>query len=176
MSILHSNLEMKLNNNSLYSTQIFISKLHKGNRHVMSTIAYQQVIGNIELNPGPRSSSSNSENINLSNVNIYFSNMNGLSKTKLAALQSSVFPDYDIICLAETKLQNNYQKKLNVESKGFDHFFKHRDTIIAGGGVGAFVRSEIDCKIRTDLEIDDVECMWLELTILTKKIIVRYLI
>jgi hypothetical protein len=38
-----------------------------------------------------------------------------------------------------------------------------------GGGVVVFVKDHINCKHRPDLQIGDLECIWLEIKIKNKK-------
>ena len=70
----------------------------------------------------------------------------------------------DILTMSETWLKNNSHLLSHVAIPGYNCVFRNRDEI-RGGGVGAYLREEIEYKRRQDLENKDpqLEHLWLEI-------------
>ena len=70
----------------------------------------------------------------------------------------------DILTMSETWLKNNPHLRSHVGISGYNCVFRNRDEI-RGGGVGAYLRKEIEYKRRQDLENKDpqLEHLWLEI-------------
>ena len=72
----------------------------------------------------------------------------------------------DIIALTETKLHITKHKNAKMPKiNGFK--FKRKDTNSRAGGVGFYIRTSINYKIRPDLDLNvkDTEDLWLEITL-----------
>ena len=79
--------------------------------------------------------------------------------------------NFDLVSLTETWLNergltqnlafNNYRLPFRRERVGDSH-----------GGIVVYVKENIPCKRRNDLELNTIECIWLELNIKNKKILV----
>ena len=77
-------------------------------------------------------------------------------------------PNFDLVSLTETWLNervltqdlafNNYRLPFRRDPVGDSH-----------GGMVAYVKENIPCKRRHDLELNTIECIWLELNIKNKK-------
>ena len=104
--------------------------------------------GDIEINPGP----------NL--ISICHLNIRSLSSSKLLALKHQLQNIYDIITLSETFLTSKSSHDLNLD--GY-HALIRKDRNKAGGGVAAYISSNLAYKRRNDLELPDSECLWLEI-------------
>ena len=79
--------------------------------------------------------------------------------------------NFDLVSLTETWLNervltqdlafNNYRLPFRRDRVGDSH-----------GGIVVYVKENIPCKTRNDLEVNTIECIWLELNINNKKILV----
>ncbi len=77
--------------------------------------------------------------------------------------------DFDCICLSETWLDNSiHSDDLNIP----DYTLYRRDRNRHGGGVATYVSDCIPTTRRLDLEHPDVECLWLECTVQSKRVLV----
>ena len=88
---------------------------------------------------------------------------------KIDLLQYEIQP-FDVFIFSETWLNNdinsNELKIINFK----DPFRCDRD--IRAGGVAIYVKENIACKRRSDLEINNPECVWIELKICGRLILV----
>ena len=88
---------------------------------------------------------------------------------KIDLLQYEIQP-FDVFIFSETWLNNdinsNELKIINFK----DPFRCDRD--IRAGGVAIYVKENIACKRRSDLEINNLECVWIELKIYGRLILV----
>ena len=75
----------------------------------------------------------------------------------------------DIICLSETRLKNYHNDSYIPALEGYD--FYRKDSKSAAGGVGIYVNSNLDVKIRDDLELKTEECedIWLQIRLSNQK-------
>ena len=71
--------------------------------------------------------------------------------------------NFDILTLSETWLTENQNLLNYVELLGYDLYYKNRENK-RGGGVAAYVRESLKCKIREEFcSLDtDIEHLWLE--------------
>ena len=60
--------------------------------------------------------------------------------------------------LKEHKLSSAFK------TNGFHIPFRKDNILNGGGGIMVFVRKELMTKRRTDLEINNVECLWIEIS------------
>ena len=138
--------------------------------------------GDIEITPGPPTSSVNSSNassfddsctyqiLRLQEL-ITFSCINIQSvKSKLDIVEAEL-GDRDVIMSTETWLKPNVPNvSLSISNfKEPYRFDRIGDKI--GGGVMIYVKSSIPSKRRRDLEVPTLECVWVELTVHNTKIL-----
>ena len=69
---------------------------------------------------------------------------------------------FDILCFTESWLDAT-TKNDDIALEGFDFSFRNDRTDRPGGGVIVYCKSDLVCKRRSDLEVRDVECIWIEL-------------
>jgi len=82
-------------------------------------------------------------------------------KPKQISLQLT--PNYDIIAVSETWLDHNVHNN-NFNITGYHPLFRRdRPGPGLGGGVATWVSSDLVAKRRLDLELNDVEAIWLEI-------------
>ena len=115
--------------------------------------------GDVELNPGP----------NVNCLNICHINIQRLSETKLLEIKSVLAGKYDIIALCETFLDSNCSFELSLE--GYLPVMRRDRSHGIGGGVAAYFADHLVAKRRLDLEQDNVEIMWSEVSSANNKIL-----
>ena len=74
----------------------------------------------------------------------------------------------DVFCINESWLDDSigeYEYEIN----GYQIFSKHRNR--HGGGIVVYIKDSLIVMRRNDLEITDVECIWLEITMSNKNIL-----
>ena len=117
--------------------------------------------GDIEPNPGPNNA--------MSYLSICHINIQSLSELKLAAIGNHIAELYDVITLSETFLNVNISFPLDIT--GFQAIFRKDRPDRAGGGVAVYVSDRIPAKRRSDLDLADVEMLWLELRVSSGKLL-----
>ena len=124
--------------------------------------------GDIHKKPGPTDSSygsseDSSYSIDLSNhLSLVHYNVQSLFN-KLDIIQVEL-PNFDIIALSETLLK----PPMDTSDITLSHYHspERKDRIRDGyGGVIVFIKDSFSYKRRLDLEVLDVECIWIELTL-----------
>lgn len=139
----------------------------------MSMLLYQS--GDIETNPGPNSSGSSERdssylfpplhgNFSLVHYNI----QSVLNKLDIIEPELSSF---DIIALTETWLNNSVSTD-DLLFTNFQSPFRRDRVGDSHGGVMVYVKHDIPCKRRHDLELLTVECLWLEIAVKSKKMLI----
>ncbi|MCG7881047.1 MAG: hypothetical protein JAY96_05605 [Candidatus Thiodiazotropha endolucinida] len=135
--------------------------------------------GDISENPGPsdsesmtESTTSNLESFDLSIFENHFSvvhyNIQSLLN-KVDQLQVE-FSHFDVVALSETWLSPNVSDD-DIMFQNFQKPFRKDRMINNYGGVIVYVKENIACKRRHDLEIDRIECIWLEITLKAKSLL-----
>ena len=135
------------------------------------------ISGDVELNPGPGSTDSISISGDLSddsiidvsiferNFSIVHYNIQSLvGKLDLIQTELSYF---DVIALSETWISNNVSTD-EILFPNYQRPFRKDRTNNSYDGVIIYVKDTIPCKRRSDLEIDRVECVWLEIKLKAK--------
>ena len=116
--------------------------------------------GDVELNPGPSISDKNFQDMAICHLNVQSMKKN-LEKVKHIKLQLT--DKFDIITVSETWLTSSIPDE-NYQLNGYHKIFrKDRKDDDIGGGVAAWVSCRIAAKRRTDLEMPELEVMWLEI-------------
>ena len=109
------------------------------------------ISGDIHLNPGP-----------LHHYSICHLNARSLTAlNRLNDLEDILVGcnKFDLILVSETHLNNSVSKTLE-DISGYDLFRKDRTRY--GGGVAIYVRATLSAVRRHDLEIDNIELIWIE--------------
>lgn len=70
------------------------------------------------------------------------------------------YPDIDVMGLQETFLSDIFSDS-EISLNNFQLF--RRDRKSNGGGIVLYVKSTLPCELRSDLEIEDIEAIWLEM-------------
>ncbi|MCU7800728.1 MAG: hypothetical protein KZQ70_11410 [gamma proteobacterium symbiont of Lucinoma myriamae] len=91
-------------------------------------------------------------------------NIQGLSNKidQLRIMLQSNFNKIHMIGLSETKLTGNHADAA-FEINGYQKPFRKDRNTNGGGGLLAYVKNGISCIRKTDLEIDLLECIWIEI-------------
>ena len=113
--------------------------------------------GDVETNPGP------------SGISLCHINVRGLSAAKLLAIKHSIQHSFDIITLSETFLSNTSAHDLHLDNY---HPIIRRDRDTFGGGVAAYISSNLAYIRRQDLELAGQECLWLQINALSRKFLI----
>ena len=129
--------------------------------------------GDVELNPGPQSAdiSSSTESFNVSvferNFSLVHYNVQSLLN-KIDQIQMEL-SHFDIIALSEIWLSPTTDDN-DIKLINYQHPFREHRQTNNYGGVIAYVRDNIPCKRRQDLEFQGLESIWLELKLKSKTI------
>ena len=128
--------------------------------------------GDIELNPGPGTSQNDTGYVDDSLISSYFSvvNYNIQSIFNKVDLIGSEFRTFNIICPTESWLgPNTTDEALRID----DYRLYRRDRPTDNhGGVCVYIKEDIYSRRRSDLELPHVECVWVEINIQHKKILI----
>ena len=84
----------------------------------------------------------------------------------------------DILSFNESWLNENTstdQQCLEIPDYKFPPFRRDRSNKV-GGGVIVYVKNTVNCIIRPDLHVGSRECIWLEIKLNNKKILVRHIL
>jgi hypothetical protein len=132
------------------------------------------LITGIEPNPGPGiddffscSRFSSSFNDIVSHT-VSFVHLNIQSIVLKLDLISAEFICHDILSFTESWLTPRVSDN-DMIIPGYKPPFRRDRVGRMGGGVLVYVRNNINCHLRPDLHVGNVECIWLELRFITKK-------
>ena len=136
--------------------------------------------GDVKQNPGPdlnTSTSSEDSTLSLnspdflSNFSVVHYNVQSLSnKHDILETENSVISNFNVICLSETWLNARITDD-EIAMSGFKLYRRDR-TGDTHGGVCVYVDQDYRSKRRCDLEMINVECIWLEVTIQHRKLLI----
>ena len=134
--------------------------------------------GDIHPNPGPASTDSNVSSMSSVTSNrdfidtskhISFVHYNVQSIAPKLDLLYTELKEFDILAFTETWLNPQFPtEELNMQSF---HQPERKDRADSYGGVILYIKEYIYYKRRTDLEINGVECIWVEIIICNKRIL-----
>ena len=94
-------------------------------------------------------------------LKILHQNIRGLLTNKHSICQIlDVLKNFHILSLSETHLSADDEAQAQIE--GYAYIGKARISG-HGGGVGVYIPSSVPYQRRTDLEADDIECIWIEI-------------
>ena len=133
----------------------------------MSHLLYLLILlcGDVHPNPGP--------NCEYSDISICHTNIRSLkSKDKMMHINCDLANKYDVIALSETWLSKNDASDNYLISGYQGPIRRDRDFGQLGyGGVLLWVSNNIACRRRQDLELPDVEALWVELRMFNKTVL-----
>ena len=131
--------------------------------------------GDIETNPGPLSTTDTDSSVLdlTNNIDKYFSLVHynvqsAINKMDIIANELSRF---DIIALTETWFSANTDAT-EVSINGFTYPFRFDRPHDNHGGVAIYVKESIPSSRRPDLELPSLECVWIEVHLKNKRILV----
>ena len=121
--------------------------------------------GDVHINPGPKCNTGNV--LRICHCNIRSLNCND----KIDHIKADLVGKYDVISLSETWLKSSVDNDIfKILGYGPPHR-KDRYTDSGYGGVMAWVSQEIYCKRMEIYEIEELEILWLELTLYNVKLL-----
>ena len=118
------------------------------------------------------SDSVSSVNLNLKKkgINVGFLNVQGICGKEMSKfseinlmLTSSENKNLHVFGMCESKLKE-HKLSIAFEISGFHTPFCKDNTLNGGGGIMVFIRKELMAKRRADLEVNNVECLWIEIS------------
>jgi hypothetical protein len=115
-------------------------------------IKYALPIAGIESNPG-------SQLNNKKNIKIIHNNVCSLL-LKLDLIEHE-FQEYDVICISESHLDKSIDND-EIKLKSFQNPVR-LDRNRHGGGVTIYVKNSLYYKVRTDLLVNNLEILWVEI-------------
>ena len=129
-------------------------------------------IGGIERNPGPLSSSSNdsisflsaTEHIIEDNFSTVHYNVQSIAN-KMDLIQLELC-NFDVICITESWLDDRTPDD-DIKIENFKLFRRDRPGD-HHGGICVYVRNNVFSKRSHDLELPNIECLWVEISIKNK--------
>ena len=83
----------------------------------------------------------------------------------------SEFSNFSLISLTETWLNDSVSNQ-DLEFNDFQLPFRRDRESDSHGGILVYVKNDIPCKRRDDLELNNIECLWVEINVRNKKLFV----
>ena len=118
--------------------------------------------GNIHSNPGPTVDTK---------FNIVHINCRSLTQDKKILIEAES-NKFDVITLSETWLKDKHSNQ-DLKIEGFHNIIRRdRPNNVGYGGVGIYIKSKHYCKHRPDLEVNNLEAVWIETNIDRKSFII----
>ena len=138
----------------------------------LALLLYQA--GDVEKNTGPvsESASDSSQSFHFPPIqgNLSMVHYNVQSVLNKLDLIEAEFSDFSIISLTETWL-NETKPTDDLVFNGFRTPFRRDRVGDSHGGILVYVKQDIPCKRRPDLELANIECIWIEINIRNKKLL-----
>ena len=133
------------------------------------------IISGIEKNPGPTTNDSFSSTNSSYGDNEFFKqsisfvHLNVQSIVPKLDLVLTEFSCHDILSFSESWLSPHVgDGSVRLPEYKFPPFRRDRPDR-QGGGVIVYMKDNINCKLRADLQVGDIECIWIELVFKNKK-------
>ena len=117
--------------------------------------------GGIESCPGPQAQNNLQELSSLRGIKLIHQNIRGLFG-KRDALQTLFTNEKFVLTLSETHISSTNSDLFKMP--GFQFIHKDRNNR-EGGGVAMYLSDDLKWKRRTDLEKEEIECIWVEIDI-----------
>ena len=135
--------------------------------------------GDVELNPGPNSVEGSTDSVSSSSISSIDTLTNHLSilhlniqsiASKLDVIEGEA-ASYDVLVFSESWLKPEVtNESLHIEN--FSPPFRADRGDRPGGGVIVYVRDTMSSKRRSDLEVQGLEAVWVEIQVKSKKVLV----
>ena len=136
------------------------------------------IISGVEQNPGPSLSESSRSFSSVSDLssdcsvfknNASFLHLNVQSIVPKLDIITTEYSCHDILSFIERWLKPNVNDEtLKLPGYKIPPFRRDRQNK-TGGGVIVYVKEHINCNVRPDLQIDNIECLWIEIKFKNKK-------
>jgi hypothetical protein len=136
------------------------------------------IISGVKQNPGPSLSESSRSFSSVSDLssycsvfknNVSFLHLNVQSIVPKLDIITAEYSSYDILSFTESWLKPNINDEtLKLPGYKFPPFRRDRQNK-TGGGVIVYVKEHINCIVRPDLQMDNIECLWIEINFKNKK-------
>jgi hypothetical protein len=108
--------------------------------------------------------------------NVSFPHLNVQSIVPKLDIITAEYSSYDILSFTESWLKPNVNDEtLKLLGYKFPPFRRDRQNK-TGGGVIVYIKEHINCIIRPDLQIDNIECLWIEIKFKNKSIYMEHFI
>ena len=130
------------------------------------------IISGVEQNPGPSLSVSSRSFSSVSDLssdcsvfknNVSFLHLNVQSIVPKLDIITVEYSSYDILSFTESWLKPNINDEtLKLPGYKFSPFRRDRQHKTGGGGI-VYVKEHINCIVRPDLQIDNIEFLWIEI-------------
>ena len=133
--------------------------------------------GDIELNPGPRPDSDpllsdiTNETSDIIKHNFSIVHYNVQSAVHKIDLLETELSNFDVISITETWF-THITTHSDIQINGFRSPFRKDRPGDGHGGVAVYIKSEIPCIRRHDLEILNLECVWIEIRLPSKGLLI----
>ena len=96
-------------------------------------------------------------------MHIFHQNVRSLFSNKSLVVEiMETFKNFQILSLTETHISHNVEYGEIFEIQGYEFISQPRKTG-PKGGVAAYIQKGLNWDRRKDLEIDEIECLWLEI-------------
>ena len=141
--------------------------------YLLCVLCILLLISGIEPNPGPVSGDTASDSSVNSSFNdvlshtVSFVHLNVQSILPKLDLLTAEYSCHDILSFTESWL-NPQVSDDRIKIPGYKPPFRRDRMGRVGGGVVVYIRDNINCHVRPDLHVGNVECIWLELKFKTK--------
>jgi len=143
------------NNFDAFTCYCIFLCLMLGARNGIPVILLLLCSGDVHPNPGPN------------NTDLKIIHINVCSLRDKVHLISAEYHNYDVICITETWLNSDILSN-NLHIPGF-HLPIRKDRPTRGGGVAIYVKQNIYYKHLQDLDITELEAIWVEIVIKKQK-------
>ena len=144
---------------SLFATKILEKYVYQ--RKSSFLYLFLLMCGDVEKRPGPAESNIQ-DLLNQKGLKFFHQNIRGLfhNIAKLSAFLHT-HKNTHMFSLSETHIENSTPTQL-FEIPGYTFINKNRD-VGTHGGVAIYIKDSIPFTRRTDLEVNELECIWLEI-------------
>ena len=139
--------------------------------------------GDVELNPGPNTSINSDSDTSSNNTSIPDINFEDIVRNSFSVVHLNVqsirhkldiieaeLSNFDILAFSETWLTPSIPNK-DLDIFSYSEPFR-KDRQDGYGGIALYVKENIPCKLRPDLDVNGLENLWIEVSLLSKKILV----
>ena len=151
------------NTDTFIYSSLWITKQERNYKHSTKNLIHLLLLicGDIEQCPGPLQAYVNVQNfLRTKGFSILHQNIRGLTGKKDLLADILYNNKINILALSETFL--SHETFTDVQIGGYSFEYKNRKS--AGGGIGAYIKDGTPYTRREDLECEELEMFWLELS------------